>query len=109
MSFSWVAAGALFILIVGLIGLKFLSEWKQSINTFMTSIAAVLGVVVVDLTAMPYLTSQSAPLVIAANVITFGVVGIGVWTIWNRRVPKIARSLTVTLASVSLLVTASTR
>lgn len=87
--FSWVSEAALAASIPLLLGLKYLSEWKQDINTFLTSIGTILAVIVIDITVMPYLTSSSTPLVEAANVVGFVVIFAGILLLWHRRIPKV--------------------
>ncbi len=76
-------------MIVGLIGIKFLSEWKENIKTFATTIAAVLTVIMVDLALIPFLTPYTIVLALIANIVGFSaIIGAIVW-FWYRRIPKI--------------------
>jgi len=74
--------------ILGIIGLKLLSEWKENISTFLTAFATILAVAVIDIAVIPFLTPETASWVILANVVAFIVMIVGVVYFWKSRYPK---------------------
>lgn len=83
----WGSVVALFVLIVGLVGIRFLSEWKQTVNTFVASLIAILTIAVAEATAI-ILTPSIFPLLVGLDVIVGIVVTVGIVVIWHRRFPK---------------------
>jgi hypothetical protein len=74
---------------VALIGLRLLGDYKQSINTFVMSLATIVGVIVGEIALVPYLTPVTSNLIIVVDVVASISIVAGISVIYYRRVPKI--------------------
>ncbi len=97
MAFPWVSVAVLAVLIVGVLGLRFLSEWKQNINIFLTTLMAAVALAVTEITAISLSPSVAGPLE-QLDLVGVFVSVIVIITLWYRRIPKIGLEKAETIA-----------